>query len=145
MKNFLKVVCFLLVLGVIITLCYFFGGIKADINIPEGKYYLEKTAILIDNEVKSEEAYTSHNLYLETFEGKKIKSFSGDVAFVQSDLVYSYNIVGTGLNISYDGIQKYTGYFAEKLIIIEFTEKFTEDEKEKTKSFRYYYYLDENA
>ena len=143
MKKFLKVLCCVLLIGLIITLCYFFGGVRADINIPVGKYYLQEIVFVEDGVVKEKEPYEAEELYLEALEGKKIKSFSKDVAFIQDEKIYTYEVSGTHLTIKYDKEERYGGMFAEKLIIIQFTEKVKEGDKEIEKATQYHYYLKE--
>lgn len=128
MKTFLKVFCSIIALGVIITLCYFFatpGG--ADLTMETGKYVLEEIITLEGGEETKEE-FENSEYYLEVFEDKQIKSFSGDVGFVQDGKTYSYKVVGTGLSV-YDGEKLvYEGYYIEDLIVIIISETFENDE-----------------
>lgn len=141
MKKFLKVLLCLVVLAGIVVLCYFFatpGG--TNLEMPTGKYYLTKVMTL-EEEEESEQDFASSEFYLEVFEKKQIKSFSGEIGFVQDDKIYSYKVIGTGLQVFDKDNMIYEGYYVEEMIVIFISETFTNDEGEeeikKTTEYRY--------
>ena len=141
MKKFLIVLGCLVAFTGIVVLCYFFGtpGV-GNIDMRVGKYYLEKVMIL-EGEKESEHDFSESGLYIEVFEGKKIKSFSGEVGFVQDGEKYSYKIIGTGLSVMEKDNIIYEGYYVEDMICIFISEKVKTDEGEeeigKTTEYRY--------
>ncbi len=141
MKKFLSVLACLIAFAGIITLCYFFGNPKGEIVILTGKYYLESYAEKTGEQEEIVTEYIGEDLYLEVYKGNKIKSFSGTIGFIGNEDIYTCEVFGTGLTIKLDGQTKYTGAYAEKLIVIEFSEKVTIDGEEQEKFVHYYYML----
>ena len=141
-RLFAMLVCLIVFAGIVV-LCFFFGNIKGNIEVPVGKYYLEKMIEKVDEKDDVETLYTAGDLYLEVLDKSKIKSFSAQMGMIQSEDVYTFSISGTNLSIKLNGQEKYTGVFAEKLIIIEIKETITENDKELEKLTEYYYYLQE--
>ena len=142
MKKFLTVLCCLVAMAGIVVLCYFFatpGG--GNITMPTGKYYLEKVMSL-EGDKETEEDFSTSGLYIEVLEEKKVKSFSGEVGFLEDGKVYSYKVVGTGLSV-FDKNNKlvYEGFYVEDMICIFISEKEVNDKGEeeikKTTEYRY--------
>ena len=141
MKKFLAVILCILGFAGIVVLCYFFGYPENEVTIPTGNYYLEAIIEKTGEDDPIETEYTAGDLYLKIYDNNKIKSFSGETGFIASEVFYSYVLSGTNLDIYEDNQKKYTGMFAEELIIIEFSETVVVDGDEQEKTILYYYRL----
>ena len=141
MKKFLIVLFCLLGFGLIATLCYFFAYDRNDIVIPAGKYYLSEIKEGQREDDLTSKKIENSDLYLEVAQDGKIKSFSGQTGFSESEIVYEYKVLGTKLSIMLDGESHYEGYYVDDLIIIINVETRVVDEKEQEVYVEYHYKL----
>lgn len=146
MKKGWKILIGLLLFAGMVTLCYFFGYVRNDIDMAEGKYYLTEISIQRENENNpnvTEILSTEEDGYILVLADNKLESHLLTNVTIEQGKIYDCKIVGTGLTI-YDGKQSTrSGLYVEKTIFITI-EKEEEIDGEKIKvSERYRYDLKE--
>lgn len=142
MKKGWKILIGFLLFAGMVTLCYFFGYVKNDIYMEEGKYYLTEISIQKDNKNNPETTdivSTDEDGYILVIADNKLESHLITNVTIETNITYRCDILGTGLSIYNEKQLIRSGLYSEKtiFIILEKEEEIDGEKIKVTERYRY--------